>query len=447
MHRAMATLYGMMNAIAQHAATLDTQYRQALAAMIARSTTVLIGDASHGTSEFYRERARFTQRLIEEFEFNAVVVEADWPDAYRVDRYITGASSDGSAEEALRSFQRFPLWMWRNAETADFVEWLRDFNAAHPSAMCGFYGMDLYSLHSSMRAVVTYLQSVDPEAARRAQERYACFDRYGPEPQRYGYLAMLGHDDGCMAAVREQLSEMRRSASEWSASDRAFSPAAFFVAEQNAKLAIDAEEYYRTMFTGRVNGWNLRDSHMAATLESLEEFLAANGIHPRIVVWAHNSHLGNAAATEMSTYGEHNLGQLIRTRKGSDVLGIGMTTYDGTVMAADDWDAPHSEHLVQPAVEESYEALFHETALGADFALVLRDAPPELQLQLSRRLERAIGVVYRPQTERQSHYFQADLTRQFDVVMHFDRTHAVQPLDAFERASSDEFPETYPSGE
>jgi erythromycin esterase-like protein len=223
------------------------------------------------------------------------------------------------------------------------------------------------------------------------------------------------------------------------------SPAAFFVALQNARLALNAEEYYRTMFTGRMNGWNLRDSHMAETLEALERFLQANGIAPKIVDWAHNSHLGNAAATEMTTYGEFNVGELTRKRKGSQALSIGMTTYNGSVMAADDWDGPHSEHLVQPALEGSFEDLFHFTTLGADFALVLRDAPRDLQAQLANRLERAIGVVYRPRTERQSHYFQADLVHQFDVVMHIDRTHAVQPLDPFEPANANEFPASYPT--
>lgn len=437
----------MMNAVAEYAATLGTQYRLAIGAMVAKSDTVLIGDASHGTSEFYRERARLTQRLVEEFGFNAVVVEADWPDAHRVDRYVCGASDDTTAEEALRGFERFPLWMWRNAETAGFVEWLRAYNAENPERMCGFYGMDLYSLHSSMRAVIAHLETVDPEAAKRARERYSCFDRYGPEPQRYGYLAMLGNEDGCMDAVREQLAELQRSAKAWLAADRTRSPAAFFVAEQNARLVENAEEYYRTMFTGRVNGWNLRDSHMVQTIESLEEFLRSSGLEPRIVVWAHNSHLGNAAATEMSTYGEFNVGELVRKKKGADALAIGMTTYDGTVMAADDWDSPHSEHLVQPALAGSFEELFHTTGHGADFALVLRNAPAELRSQLGKRLERAIGVVYRPQTERQSHYFEADIVTQFDVVMHLDRTHAVEPLDPFAGSSAGEFPETYPSGE
>jgi erythromycin esterase-like protein len=435
----------MINVLAQHAATIETQYREAIASLVADSDLVLIGDASHGTSEFYRERANLTKRLIEAFGFNAVVVEADWPDAYRVDRFVCDASDDSTPEEALRGFQRFPLWMWRNWETADFLEWLRAFNTTQPSRMCGFYGMDLYSLHASMRAVVRYLEQVDPEAAKRARERYSCFDRYGTDPQHYDYLAMLGDDGGCLNAVKEQFREIESSAKKWVASDRVSSPAAFFVALQNARLALNAEEYYRAMFTGRVNGWNLRDSHMTETLEALERFLQANGIAPKIVVWAHNSHLGNAAATEMSTYGEFNVGELTRKRKGSQALSIGMTTYSGSVMAADDWDGPHSEHLVQPALEGSFEDLFHFTTLGADFALVLRDAPRDLQAQLANRLERAIGVVYRPRTERQSHYFQADIVHQFDVVMHIDRTHAVQPLDPFEPANANESPATYPT--
>lgn len=434
--------------IAEHALALGGPlYRRDVGSALARAEIVLIGEASHGTSEFYLERARLTQRLIEDYGFRAVVVEADWPDAQRVDAFVLGASNDRTAEEALRGFQRFPTWMWRNAEAAGFVEWLREFNNGAPERACGFYGMDLYSLHSSMRAVVSYLESVDANAAAAARDRYACFDQYGPEPQGYGYLATFQFDRGCAAEVLRQFEEMQRVARDAVSASGPAARSAAFAAEQNARLARNAELYYRTMFGGRIDSWNVRDDHMAETLFELAEFLRRENKEPKIVVWAHNSHLGNAAATSMADMGERNVGQLVKQRYGDRALSIGMTTYDGTVMAADTWDGAHSVHRVRPGMPESYEALFHEDGLGANFALDLRDPTPELRARLGKRLERAIGVIYRPQTERQSHYFEADIAEQFDIMLHIDRSMAIEPLDALEAPSFEELPETYPSGE
>lgn len=434
--------------LAEHALALGGPlYRRDVGSALARAEVVLIGEASHGTAEFYDERSRLTQRLVTDFGFCAVVVEADWPDAQRVDAYVQGASADRHGEEALRGFQRFPTWMWRNAEIAHFVDWLREFNASEPERACGFYGMDLYSLHTSMRAVVDYLETVDAKAAAAARDRYACFDEYGPEPQGYGYLAAFDFDRGCRDEVMRQFDEMQRIAGD---AARTLGPAArsaAFAAEQNARLARNAEHYYRTMFGGRIDSWNVRDDHMAETIFALVEFLAREKKEPKIVVWAHNSHLGNAAATSMAEIGERNVGQLVKERYGSRALAIGMTTYDGSVMAADTWDGRHSVHAVRPALEESYEALFHQDGLGANFALDLREPSVELRARLARRLERAIGVIYRSKTERQSHYFEADIAKQFDIVLHVDRTSAVTPLDALEMASFEELPETYPSGE
>ncbi len=391
---------------------------------------VLIGEASHGTHEFYSIRAKITKRLIAEKDFNAVAVEADWPDAYRINRYVRGTSSDAEAIDALGDFKRFPTWMWRNADVLDFVGWLREHNDARSSGV-GFYGVDLYSLYSSMAAVIEYLDKVDPEAARRARYRYACFEHAGEDPQSYGYAASFGLTPTCEKEVVSQLVEMRRN---YAGSDEAF------YAEQNARLVLNAERYYRSMFAGRVSSWNLRDQHMAETIDALAEHL---GHHARIVVWEHNSHLGDARATEMGRQGELNVGQLMRERHGDDARLIGFTTYHGTVTAASEWDGPAEHKRVRPGMPGSYEALLHSVGV-ADFILPLRGNAAARALD-EERLERAIGVIYLPATERMSHYFAASLPRQFDAVIHIDETRAVEPLERFEREHTREVPETYPS--
>jgi erythromycin esterase-like protein len=407
---------------------------------------VLLGEASHGTHEFYRIRAEITKRLIVEKGFRAVAVEADWPDAAEVNRYLRGRPGADDASEALAAFQRFPQWMWRNADVLDFVGWARTFNESRRGEheQVGFYGLDLYSLHRSMAAVLQYLRHVDPAAARRAEHRYACFDQFGEEPQSYGYATALGLAQSCETAVVWQLQELRAASAEYAMRDGQLAADAHFMAAQNARVVANAEEYYRQMFVGRVSSWNLRDTHMAETLTELNNFLAVQGSPPRIVVWAHNSHLGDARATEMGRRGEHNVGQLVRERVGAAAVNVGFTTYDGTVTAASDWDGGAERKLVRPALPGSYEALFHETGLGNFYLDLGVRAPAALAVP---RLERAIGVVYRPETERQSHYFEASLARQFDAVFHYDRTRAVEPLErtpSWDRVSAD-FPETFPS--
>jgi erythromycin esterase-like protein len=411
---------------------------------------VLLGEASHGTEEFYRARAEITRRLIEERGFTAVAVEADWPDAYRVNRYVRGAAADADADRALGGFRRFPTWMWRNRAVLDFVEWLRAHNAsrAEGSTRAGFYGLDLYSLHTSIEAVLKYLDRVDPDAARRARSRYACFEHFGEDVQRYGYAAAFGLTESCEGEVIGQLVELRRRAADYAARDGRVAEDEFFYAEQNARLVRNAEEYYRSMFRGRAESWNMRDRHMAETLGALVAHLEGRvGGGARVVVWAHNSHLGDARATEMGESGELNVGQLARERYGAAAFLVGFTTHAGTVMAADDWDEPPRVKRVRPALAGSYELLFHDAGL-ARFLLDLRAEGPARELLRRPRLERAIGVIYRPETERLSHYFHARLAEQFDAVLHFDETRAVEPLDAQRRAAaaSDEPPETYPSG-
>jgi erythromycin esterase-like protein len=405
---------------------------------------VLIGEASHGTHEFYRVRAEITKRLITEKGFTAVAVEADWPDAYRVNRYVRGGTGDADAVEALSGFVRFPQWMWRNADVLDFVGWLRAHNDSRASnaAKTGFYGLDLYSLHESMDAVLRYLDSVDPSGARRARDRYACFDQFGDDPQLYGHATTSGYARSCEAEVVAQLVELRRHAAEYATRDHGIAPDALFYAEQNALLVANAEEYYRAMFGSRASSWNLRDRHMEETLDALDEHLSRDEAPVKIVVWAHNSHLGDARATEMGRSGELNLGQLVREHHGREAFLIGFSTYAGTVTAASEWGGPAERKSVRPALPGSYESLFHEMG-GPNFLLHL-GADDDLALQRPK-LQRAIGVIYRPETERQSHYYHASLHRQFDALLHYDVTRAVEPLERNAVWTRGEAPETFPS--
>ena len=417
----------------------------ALLDLVGNARFVLLGEATHGTHEFYAERARITQRLIEEKGFCAVAVEADWPDAYRVNRYVRGEGHDGDGRAALSGFERFPAWMWRNTAVLDFVEWLRARNDASGQAKAGFYGLDLYSLFTSIHEVLGYLDKVDPEAAREARRRYACFDHYDRDSQQYGYAASFGMSDSCEQGVLAALHDLQQRAFDYMQGDGIAAEDAYFCAQQNARLVKNAEEYYRTMFRGRVSSWNLRDSHMAETLDALARHLSRDGKPARIVVWEHNSHIGDARATEIGRMGEWNVGELARKAYGADACLVGFSTYDGRVTAASEWDGPAEHKHVRPGLPGSYEHTLHSTGLG-NFYLPLRDPGPARDALMEGRLERAIGVLYIPRTERQSHYFMAQLPRQFDAVIHIDRTTAVEPLDPTSGWHSNEPPETYPQG-
>jgi erythromycin esterase-like protein len=373
--------------------------------MIGDARFVLLGEASHGTHEFYRERAQITKRLIVEKGFRAVAVEADWPDAYRVNRYVRGAGADASANDALGDFKRFPTWMWRNTDVLDFVEWLRDHNDAlsDQARKIGFYGLDLYSLFTSIEAVLAYLDKVDPEAARRARYRYSCFEDFGEDTQAYGYAASFGLSETCENEAVSQLMELRQRAAEYARRDGWVAADEFFYAEQNARLVKNAEHYYRSMFRGHTLSWNLRDRHMAETLDALVAYLDQQGSRAKIVVWEHNSHLGDARATESGESGQLNVGQIVRERYGRETALVGFTTYTGAVTAASDWDGPAERKLVRPALPESYESLFHQ-APPPRFLLVARDNEMLAAALRAERLERAIGVIYRPQTERRKLY-------------------------------------------
>ena len=412
--------------------------------LIGEARVVLLGEASHGTHDFYHHRAQITERLIKEKGFTAVAVEADWPDAYRVNRYVRDASDDAFAVEALSDFRRFPTWMWRNADVVEFIEWLREHNDALPagSTKTGFYGLDLYSLHASMEAVLRYLEKVDPEAAKRARARYACFDHFGKDTQVYGFLTGTGATKSCQDEVVSELVELRRRAAEFARRDGLVVEEAFY-AEQNARLVKNAEEYYRSMFLEEISSWNLRDRHMAETLEALIAHLNRADGHAKIVVWAHNSHVGDARVTEMGQRGELNIGQLARERYNRDAVLVGFTTNHGTVTAASDWDAPAERKRVRPALPGSYEALFHNAEVDR-FLLTWRAGDAVTEGLRETLLERAIGVIYRPETERISHYFWTRLPSQFDAVLHFDETRAVEPLERNAEWEKGEVPETFP---
>ena len=412
--------------------------------LIGDSRIMLLGEASHGTHEFYFERAATTKRLIAEKGFTLLAIEADWPDASRAHRYVRGTSADANANEALSGFRRFPAWMWRNTVVVEFVEWLRGFSKdVDPKrAPAGFYGMDLYSLHASIHAVLSYLQKVDPDAAKRARVRYSCFDHFSREPQEYGYAATAGATESCEDAVVEQLAELQRKAGEFLSRDGEMAAEELFFAEQNARLVKNAEQYYRSMFRGRASSWNLRDRHMVETIEALVAHL--NGSRqPKAIIWAHNSHLGDARATEMSQHGELNVGQLIREHYGGEAVLIGFSTHHRTVTAASDWGAAAQRKNVRPALEDSYEELFHQTGLPR-FWIDLRNAGDKIGVLYGPRLERAVGVIYRPETERLSHYFHARLPKQFDAIIHIDETRAVEPLERTSIWNQGELPETYP---
>lgn len=403
---------------------------------IGNAEVVLLGEATHGTSEFYRMRARITRELVLRRGFRMVAVEADWPDAAVVDRYVRHLPK---TPRNWRAFSRFPTWMWRNRETLELTEWLREYNrdVRVPEQRVSFHGLDLYSLYTSAAAVLGYLDRVDPTAARVARERYGCLTPWEDDPAAYGRAAIAGQYRRCEREVVQTLSDLLARRLDYAAQDGD----EFLDAVQNARLVADAERYYRIMYYGSVASWNLRDQHMFDTLTSLRAF---RGKAPKLVVWEHNSHIGDARATEMGARGEHNVGSLCREKFGENVYAIGFGINGGTVAAASGWDEPMEVMQVRPALADSYEGLFHAAGIPAGLLHLRHPRRDAIREELSApRLERAIGVVYRPDTELQSHYFQASLPRQFDEYVWFDRSSAVTPL-ASELPVG--VPDTYPFG-
>ncbi|GAB89918.1 hypothetical protein GORHZ_075_00150 [Gordonia rhizosphera NBRC 16068] len=422
--------------------------------LIGDARIVLIGESSHGTHEFYEARAEITKWLIEHRGFTAVSAEADWPDAYRVNRWVHGLGRDHTADEALAGFERFPSWMWRNTVVRDFVTWMRHHNDSladdDPTDRVGFYGLDLYSMHRSMQEVVGYLDTVDSVAAQRARARYSCFDRASDEDgQAYGYAAAFGAGPSCEREAVSQLAEIHRNELAYLSRDGIVAEDELFCAKQNAQTVRNAELYYRTMFRGRVTSWNVRDGHMAQTLDSLLDHLDAQRSTrargpARIVVWAHNSHVGDARATEVGADGQLTLGQLVRQRHGDACRLIGFSTHSGTVTAADSWGGDAHRKVVRPALPGSIEEVFHDS--GRQSFIVRSGDEQAAETLETVRLARAIGVIYLPATERQSHYYHVRPADQYDAMIHIDRTHALRPLEPTSLWIQGQTPETYPSG-
>jgi protein-L-isoaspartate(D-aspartate) O-methyltransferase len=415
--------------------SIDDADLEALLRRIGDARIVLLGEATHGSSEFYRMRDRISRELITKKGFDFVAIEGDWPDAARIDHYVRHAETPPSEWTA---FARFPTWMWRNREVAAFVDWLHALNGSvAPGQRVAFHGLDLYSLHNSIRAVIRYLDEVDPNSAEVARLRYACLTPWQSDPAIYGHAAITGHYQSCEPEVVSMLTDLLERQRSYAERDGE----RFLDAAQNARLVANAERYYRVMYYGSRASWNLRDSHMFETLRTLLEF---HGPISKAIVWAHNSHVGDSRATEMTARGEYNIGELCRKTFGPAAYAVGFGTHSGTVAAATDWDAAMEVMRVQPALDGSYEALCH-AAGGTQWLLPLRTADaPAVASALSRPLlERAIGVVYRPHAERESHYFEAELPRQFDEYVWFDTTTAVAPLATHELRG---LPDTYPFG-
>jgi erythromycin esterase-like protein len=415
--------------------------------LIGDARFVLLGAASHGTHEFYTDRARITERLIQEKGFTAVAAEADWPDADRVNRYLRGMSDDVDAAGALDGFQRFPAWMWRNIEVFEFIERLRVYNneLTEGRPKIGFYGLDLYSLRASRTAVLRYLEKIDPKAADRTRTSYACLDHLADHSRGYGVLGALARpckDEAVRGLVELQESRAVRKARQSGSQ----AEEEFFSALQNARVVKNADAYYRSMYRAEVSTWNLRERHMAETLDDLLAHLNRHGGPAKIVVWAHNSHVGDARATEKGQDRELSVGQLVRERHGGEAVLVGLATNRGTVTAASDWDRPWEIKQIRPALPESHEALFHEIAPA--FLLVCRERDNIEKALRQPRLERSIGVIYHsetPELERAGHYFNARLPKQFDAVVYFDETRAVEPLER-SKSETEEVPESYPFG-
>ena len=412
--------------------------------MIGDARFVLLGNSTHGTHEFYRDRSLISKKLIEEKDFSAIAAEADWPDAWRVNQYLLGETDDVDAEASLNGFKRFPAWLWRNADILNFLGWLRDFNDKLPrSEKALIYGLDLYSLRNSIEAVLRYLREIDPEEAKRARSRYSCFEHYGADPHAYAFQATTSQSHSCEEDVIRQLIELRRREEQYTQNRSERDRDDYFSAEQNARLVKNAEHYYRAMFYGGASAWNIRGRHMMETFEAIVSHMDKRNFGTKVIIWAHNSIVGDARATEMKAKGEYNLGQLLREKFGSEVVSIGFTTCQGTVTAASEWDTPSERKRLDDALPESYEALFHECALET-FFLNLRDNEHLRNYLADPRLERSIGVIFTPSKDRMNYYGEARLSEQFDAILHFKESRAVEPLERGGTGKNGEIPDTFP---
>ena len=421
----------------EHFSDIDSANLDGLLDRIGDCKLVLLGESSHGTREFYEMRARISKELIEKKGFNIIAVEADWPDAASIDHYVRGSRHDPMLEQ--KPFSRFPTWMWANHSIADFVHWLKDYNKRFDSTetAVGFYGLDLYSMYSSIETVLNYLQDVDPETAEIARLRYGCLTPWSSDPSLYSRVALSSNYRECESEVLTVLQDLLKKRKHYMHADGQ----RFFNTEQNARLVTNAERYYRTMYYAGNNSWNQRDEHM---FETLNEILSFRGKESKAIIWEHNSHIGDARATQMSARGEFNIGQRVRENFGDDAYLIGFGTDHGTVAAASEWGGPMEVKQVQPSHIDSYERQCHDVKTD-NFLLPLRNPIQAVTREklLIERLERAIGVIYHPETELQSHYFYASLPRQFDEFIWFDESHAVEPLP---RKKAEGMPDTFPFG-
>ncbi|UWU76531.1 protein-L-isoaspartate(D-aspartate) O-methyltransferase [Bradyrhizobium huanghuaihaiense] len=435
-HTRLRSLTNMIRATIESLPAFDDPAFGVLFDRFGQSRIVLLGEASHGTSEFYQARAAITRRLIEKHGFTIVAVEADWPDAAAIDRYVRGRTQRGTLNQT--PFERFPTWMWRNTDVAAFVDWMRGHNERMAATdRAGFFGLDIYNMRDSIAAVLTYLDKIDPQSAAVARERYGCLTPWQREPSTYGRAVLTERYRKCEAAVVRQCQDILKKQLDYAADD----PDSFLDAAQNARLIASAERYYRIMYYGGAESWNLRDTHM---FETLGHILDAHGPQSKAVVWAHNSHIGDARFTGMGAVrNELNIGQLCREKVGEAASLIGLSTHTGTVAAASEWDAEMEVMPVRPSRPDSFERLFHDA--GATRGLIEFSREEALRRRLLEpRLERFIGVIYRPDTELQSHYTEASLSQQFNALLWFDETHAVTHLGPEHRRSA--VPDTYPFG-
>ncbi len=404
---------------------------------IGEARVVLLGEASHGTHEYYTWRDRISRRLIEEKGFDFIAVEGDWPDCYLVNRWIKHHDGGGGARDMLHAFERWPTWMWANHEVAGLAGWLRAHNESlADDDRVGFYGLDVYSLWDSMDVVTRYLEKVDPEAARRARGAYGCFDPYEEDVQDYAMATMLV-PTSCEEEVVRTLIDLRSKGPDYAEEGRE----AFFNAEQNALVARNAERYYRAMIRGGAQSWNVRDTHM---IETLERLLQHHGPQSKAIVWEHNTHVGDARATDMARVGMVNVGSLARERWGGDVVIAGFSSHRGSVIAGSEWGAPMQRMRVPEAREGSWEHLFHQA--GAEDRLLMMDEIDDVPAALDARGHRAIGVVYHPEREARGNYVPSVLPFRYDAMLYIDHSHALHPLKMPGTMPEHEPPETFPSG-
>lgn len=400
----------------------DHDYDRIVAAA-AGATRILLGESTHGTHEYYRERARITERLVAESGVRAVAIEGDWSSTARVNRYVRGLGDDRSADEALQGYANFPRWMWSNTDFRDFVERLRKLNAVRePEDRVGVYGMDVYDLFDAADAVIAHLHSVDLRMAAEARTRYSCFGSYRRSVHGYGHAAS-DPARSCERQAAAVLGDVRRLPRPGGA----VQAERHFAAVRAAASVVAAEEYFRASYSG-ANGWNIRDRHMARNVDEIAAHVAGmSGAPGKVVTWSHNTHTGDARASDAALRGEINLGQLMRQRHGEAAFLVGFFSHSGRVMAAPAWDRPGRVYDMRPALPESHSALFRTTGMAA-FSLLLRGDAELARTLDGPLLERAIGVIYQPETERSSHYFEARLARRFDAVVYLEKTSAVTPL-------------------